>query len=128
MPAALLLAAHDSRETGAEASLELVVAGLRRRFPDRIVVRGFLEQRRPTLAEAVETAVLAGAREVTVVPFFLHRGRAVVRDLPEAVRAARARWPAVRVRLAEPLDAPEWLEELVARRVAAAEARPEEEG
>ena len=79
-----------------------------------------MELAAPTLAEALERCVSAGADEVVVVPYVLTPGRHTTGDIPRLVEEARAAHPNVAVRLAEPLGFDERLVELVAARAQAA--------
>lgn len=59
----------------------------------------------PTLAEAVEASVRAGARRITVVPSMLTPGGVHAEvEIPEAIAALAAAHPTVAIRYAWPFD------------------------
>ncbi len=92
---ALLLLAHGSPRASANAALERLAEDLRTSGPYPIVVVGYLECNSPSIPEAIDLCVAAGAREVRVVPWFLHIGTHVAQDLPEYLEDGRRRHPAI---------------------------------
>src|SRR4051794_16115591 len=123
---ALLLIAHGSRHSDANADLDHVAGELRARGWG-IVEPSFLELSPPTIEEGGESCVRRGAERVVLVPYFLSAGIHVRRDLTAANRALAERFPAVRFRLAEPLGRHSLLLDVVLERVreaVAAEDRP----
>ena len=96
----IVLAGHGSRSAEANAALAALAAQVAERLGSP-VVPGFLEMTEPTIPAAIDAAVASGARRVVVLPYFLHPGMHVRRDLVEIVEAARARHPHVRFDFAE---------------------------
>lgn len=78
----------------------------------------FLELSEPSIPDAVDAAVGDGAGRVRLVPFFLHVGNHVQRDLPAIAEAARERHPGVVIDLEPHVGADPGLVDLVAARVA----------
>jgi sirohydrochlorin ferrochelatase len=100
---AVLLVDHGSRERAANRQLAAVAAALERRLPGRRVATAHLSMARPSLPEAIDACVEAGAREIVVMPYFLAPGRHALRDVPRLAREAQGRHPGVRVCVAAPL-------------------------
>lgn len=100
---AVVLVDHGSRERAANLQLAAIAAAVARRLPGRKLATAHLSLARPTLPEAIDACVAAGAREIVVMPYFLAPGRHAKRDIPDLARAARARHPDVRIRMAKPL-------------------------
>lgn len=96
---AIVLFAHGARDPRWAAPFEAVAAAVRAAEPSRPVVIAFLELMRPDLAEAVDGLAAAGATRIDVVPLFLGTGGHLRKDLPPLVEVARARHPAVSIRL-----------------------------
>jgi sirohydrochlorin ferrochelatase len=117
----VLLIAHGSRSPATAAEhAELCADVAARTGAD--VRPAFLEIDRPTIAEAIDVAAGEGTKRIRLLPYFLHPGNHVLRDLPELVAQARERHPGVEVELDEHVGADPELVSLVARRVA--EPRP----
>lgn len=99
MSAAIVLFGHGSRDAGWRAPMDEVARRIRERAPGRPVACAFLELQPPSLGEAVDDLVTAGAREVTVLPMFLGLGRHAREELPTLVDQVRQRHPGVLVRV-----------------------------
>jgi sirohydrochlorin ferrochelatase len=120
---AVVLVDHGSREAAANRQLAAVAGALAKRLPGRRVATAHLSMARPSLPEAIDACVEAGAREIVVMPYFLGPGRHVLRDVPRLARAASARHAGVRIRIAAPLGVHAGIVATVAARVREA-ARP----
>lgn len=98
---ALILVAHGSHRSASNREVEQLGDALRAQSGGRFarVSVAFLEFATPSIAEAIEEVVAAGAREVTLLPYFLTAGNHVVRDVPAALEAGRRRHPNVAFRL-----------------------------
>jgi sirohydrochlorin cobaltochelatase len=113
---AVVLIAHGSRNPAtADAHRELCEQVAAR--AGTAVDPAYLELSRPSIPDAIDAAVAGGARRVRLVPFFLHVGNHVLRDLPDIVAAARDRHPDVTVVLEEHVGADPAVGDLVARRL-----------
>ena len=89
---ALLLIAHGSRREASNQQVRELAATLEQRARQRFdrVVPAFLELAEPDIQTAMDLCAEAGARTVTVVPYFLSPGRHVAKDIPaELGEAAR---------------------------------------
>jgi sirohydrochlorin ferrochelatase len=117
---AVVLVDHGSREAAANRQLAAVAKALARALPGRHVATAHLSSAQPSLPEALDACVAAGAREIVVMPYFLAPGRHAAHDVPALARAARARHPGVRIRVAAPLGVHAGIVATVAARVRAA--------
>ena len=104
MSDALLIAAHGSRDTAGVAEFWARAEAWQRLRPDRLQAAGFLEFARPTIGEAVESLVAAGARRVVVVPAMLMAAGHVKNDVPSEIAEARVRHAGVSFHMARSLD------------------------
>lgn len=68
-----------------------------------IVEIGFLELCQPDIPEGLRRCVEQGAKQVIVVPYFLHQGVHIRRDIPALLRQEADRYPGLRVTLAPPI-------------------------
>jgi sirohydrochlorin ferrochelatase len=117
---AILLVDHGSQLDAANAVLDEIAEGVRRRRRDTIVEVAHMELAKPSLAESLARCAARGASEVVVCPYFLGPGRHTSRDIPQLVEDARAAHPKLRVSMAEPLGFDERLVDLVLARADAA--------
>ena len=114
---AILLVDHGSRSPAANWVVGVLARKLRGRLPGAIVEFAHMEVAPPTIAEAVDACVAAGAREIVVHPYFLAPGLHSKRDVPALARAAARRHRGVRVRVTEPLGGHALLVDIVLDRV-----------
>ena len=114
---AVVLVDHGSRAPEANALLEALAERVRARLPDRLVRVAHMEIAPPSLGEAIDACVAAGAREVVVHPYFLTPGRHAVRDIPRMASEAAARHPGVAVRVTGPLGLHDGLVDAVVARI-----------
>lgn len=77
----------------------------------------YLEMSEPTIPDAIDDAVAGGATELRLVPFFLHLGNHVRRDLPAIADDARTRHPTTAITLDEHTGADPAIVDLVAARL-----------
>ena len=113
---AVVVAAHGSRAPAANEAHEALVEALAGSVDVR-VSPGFLELAAPSIPDAIDAAVAAGARTVLVLPYFLHPGRHLTEDLPQIVDDATARHPDREIRLLGSFGADPSLTEVLARQV-----------
>ena len=121
MTRAILLVDHGSQLDAANALLDEIADGVRRRRRDAIVEVAHMELAKPSLAEGLARCAARGAREVVVCPYFLGPGRHTSRDIPRLVEESRAAHPELRVSVAEALGFDERLVDLVLARADAAQ-------
>lgn len=112
---------HGSRSAEANALLDAVAEQVRARLLDRLVAIAHLDLAAPSVSEAIDALVAAGAREIVVMPYFLAPGQHGVRDIPALAELGAARHPGLRVRVAAPLGLHAGLVEAVLDRVREAE-------
>ncbi|MEO6259974.1 MAG: CbiX/SirB N-terminal domain-containing protein [Thermoanaerobaculia bacterium] len=98
---ALLLVAHGSPRPEANDDIVMLAAAVRARVPGMSVLIGYLDCNAPDIATAVDECVETGATEVVVVPYFLHSGRHLVRDIPDILAGAAEKHPAVAITMSD---------------------------
>lgn len=112
---ALIVAAHGSRRAESNDEVRRLcteIAGrLRRRFST--VQAAFLELAAPSISQAIDAALAAGATHVIVLPYFLASGRHVSDDIPAVVNEKRRQHPAVTIEIAEYVGANPGMAELI---------------
>jgi sirohydrochlorin ferrochelatase len=120
---ALLLIAHGSRRSEANADLEYVAAAIRLHGRYPIVQVSYLEMAEPGIETGASMCVEKGATEVIMLPYFLSPGRHVVEDLAFTRKQLCERFTAVGFSLAEPLGRHPLLVDVVEERAREAEGR-----
>jgi sirohydrochlorin cobaltochelatase len=113
----IVIVDHGSRSDPANAVVAEVARLVQGRAGVEAAVRfAHLELAEPSLPAVIDECVAAGARSVSVQPFFLAPGKHAGRDIPELVADARRRHPHVRFELGRVIGADPLLAELVASR------------
>lgn len=114
---ALLLVAHGSRLSEANAEVAQLTDRLREASGDRfeIVTHAFLEIAEPDIPTGIDVCIAQGATQLWVLPHFLAAGRHVRDDVPALLDQARERHPHVTICLCEHLGAEAGLPELLLR-------------
>ncbi len=94
---ALILIAHGSKVIASNDEIRELTDNLREKarassheampssFYD-IILCGFLELAEPSIPGAIDKAVTAGSKHITIFPYFLSSGRHVAKDIPELVK------------------------------------------
>ena len=82
---AILLIGHGSRAEGAKESQYRVAADLKSSGRYSLVECAFLEISQPDIPAGLSICREAGANRIVVVPYFLHMGTHVRKDLPRII-------------------------------------------
>ncbi|MCX5838862.1 MAG: cobalamin biosynthesis protein CbiX [Deltaproteobacteria bacterium] len=117
---AVILIGHGSRAAGADDDMEKIAAGLRKKS-GRIVETCRMSDRGIAFTRAFESCVGRGAKEIIVLPYFLHFGIHLREDIPQILRKAAERHPEVRLVLGKHLGYDDALVNLVAKRIGESE-------
>jgi sirohydrochlorin ferrochelatase len=118
---AVILLGHGSRAAGADDDMGLVARGLMTQNGRNVEVCRMAGRGIP-FAETFEKCVREGATTIIVLPYFLHFGVHLRRDIPEMLREALKRHPGVRLVLGKHLGYDDALVDLVAKRIGESEA------
>ncbi len=125
MTTGLLIIGHGSRDPGANAEFEALVAAHRASHPELEVGHGFVELAEPGLDPALRQ-LASRVDHVVAVPLFLFAAGHVKNDIPLALARVRADHPGVRFTAARALGVhPELVELAFERAVPALEAARE---
>jgi len=84
---------------------------------DQCLRAAYMQFARPDIAATIDACVREGADRIIVHPFFLYAGLHVTKDIPEAIDAARGRYPGVEFVYTEPLGVHEGLVRIVLERI-----------
>ncbi len=94
---ALILVAHGSRREVSNQEVCDLAERLAEEAGERfdLVAPAFLELSGPSIPDAVDRCVEAGATRIRIAPCFLSAGRHVATDIPDELAKARFRYPDV---------------------------------
>lgn len=97
---ALLLIAHGSRRQASNEEIETLACNLEQQTGEEfeIVKCAFLELAEPSIPDGVSACVAKGAKNVTVLPYFLSAGRHVATDIPNEIEKARQVHPNIEIK------------------------------
>lgn len=111
----LLLVAHGSRREESNREIAELAARLASVAHDHFdnVMHAYLELAEPSIPEAIDACIGAGATEITVMPYFLSAGRHVSEDIPAIVSAKQAEYPDHSIRISPYLGTASELPELL---------------
>ncbi|MBA2490160.1 MAG: sirohydrochlorin chelatase [Gammaproteobacteria bacterium] len=115
----LILIAHGSRRPESNAEVQTITDALRGRVADRYdyVACSFLEFAQPTIGAAIDDAVRAGRRRVTILPYFLASGNHIVKDVPAMLDAKKREYPHISIDMKPYIGAAPGMIELLASAV-----------
>jgi sirohydrochlorin ferrochelatase len=94
---AVLFLGHGRRARSASEAMEAIIAGVQRRAGYDVMAWGYLEFAEPKILDGVRRCVEAGATRIVAIPYFLHVGMHMIRDLPRVLREARTLYPHVQI-------------------------------
>ena len=123
---ALLIMAHGSPRAGANGDIERVAQEVRHEGDYDLVQIGYLDVNQPDLPSAIALCVQAGADELVAMPYFLHSGKHLLRDLPDILDAAANEYPSLHISMSNYLGSSPVLANLFMERIAQARAESSE--
>ena len=116
MSTEIILLGHGSRRGEANEGL-LEVAQKVEVLLGQEVTPAFMAHWKPSLPEAVEAKVKAGAKRIIIMPLFLFRGMHVTVDIHEEVRAIKEKHPEVEISFTQELGADDTIATLASLRI-----------
>ncbi|ATG75005.1 sirohydrochlorin chelatase [Zobellella denitrificans] len=102
-----ILVAHGSRRAAANDEIAAFAGALAEGMGDKFAVigHGFWELAEPSLEQAIDAQVAAGATDIRLFPYFLAQGKHVVKDLPSVLEQKREQYPQLSITLLPHLGA-----------------------
>jgi sirohydrochlorin ferrochelatase len=94
---AVIILGHGSKSKGADDVVQRIAAEVKKLGSYEIVEYAFLQYVQPTPHEALERCIRQKAERIVIVPFFMHSGTHVTRDVPELVEKAKKQHPGIDV-------------------------------
>jgi sirohydrochlorin cobaltochelatase len=97
MNKALLLIAHGSKRKESNQEILELVEKLQDKSDQFEVVRGcFLEMAQPDIMSAISSLVEQGAKEISILPYFLAAGNHITNDIPRNVEKYKQQYSDVK--------------------------------
>jgi len=97
----MLVMVHGSpREESNEAVRSVVEIVRVSRLFEHVEI-GYLDVNQPDIPSVIDSLVATGATEVIAVPYFLHTGKHLTKDLPDVLDEASRRHPHVSFRMTD---------------------------
>ena len=96
---AVIVFAHGSRDPLWRTPVEAVAATVRKRDPQALSCCAYLELCEPSLPQAAQHMLDAGASDIRVLPLFFGMGKHAREDLPVLMSELRDQHPGVRFTL-----------------------------
>lgn len=122
MKKALLFLGHGSRASEANDGMYRTIALVKDLTGYEIVEAGFMDLNPPSIFEGAAACIAQGATSILMIPYFLHLGRHVQKDLPETVEELKRTHPGVAIKLGPHLGFHPKLAEIVVERIRETEA------
>lgn len=103
----LLLVAHGSRREASNEEVRNLTSQLQSHIyaqaqpPFEKVGCAFLELALPSIPEGLESYISEGAKQITVLPYFLSAGRHVSEDIPAEVQKVRNKYPHIEIKMVD---------------------------
>ena len=104
---AILLVAHGSRKQSSNEEVRQLSLKMNQLISNNfdIVKFAFLELADPLIPEGINQLAEFGAKEITVVPYFLSAGRHVTEDVPKEVQIGAENHPDIKIVISDYLGA-----------------------
>ncbi len=104
---AILLVAHGSRKQSSNEEVRQLSLKMNQLIGNNfdIVKFAFLELADPSIPEGINQLAEVGAKEITVVPYFLSAGRHVTEDVPAEVQKGVENHPDIKIVISDYLGA-----------------------
>lgn len=118
---ALILLGHGSRVPDAGNSMIQVADALREKGGFTMVEYCNMSRLGPHFDETLDRCVTSGARDVLVLPYFLHNGLHIKLDVPAMMQQAVLKYPRVRLVFGKNLGFDPLIVQLVEKRIAESE-------
>lgn len=114
---ALILVDHGSRRAASNEMFEQFVDAFRATGAYTTVAAAHMELAEPTIGDAYDKCVAAGATTIVVCPYFLLPGRHWDKDIPTLTAEAAARHPETSFLVTAPIGLHPLMNEVIASRV-----------
>lgn len=114
---AILILAHGSREKNTEKTLEWIVEGVRKKSHIDLISEAYLQFSEKNIEAGIRELMDKGAKEITIIPYFLFEGVHIREDIPSEIKALKQKYPEVAIHFGRILGSDERLIDILADRI-----------
>lgn len=97
MKTAVIIVGHGSRNEPADLILKRIAAEVKKSGDFAMVEYAFLQYVQPGIDEALKECIRQGADKIVLVPFFMHPGKHVMKDVPSLIEKTKKQYPALEI-------------------------------
>jgi len=115
--ASVLIISHGSPREHANTAFSELVSRVDSRLPYTTVMPAFFSMTSPTIEEQVKKLADRGTKKVRLMPYFLHDGQHVTRDIPEQIEKCREKFPDIEFELMSTLKGEPRIEDVLVERL-----------
>tara|TARA_Y100001970_G_scaffold48106_1_gene60908 strand:- start:5642 stop:6001 length:360 start_codon:yes stop_codon:yes gene_type:complete len=94
---ALLIIDHGSKKQAANDMINDIVALIKSKQPNLIVVGSHMELASPTIEDGIHDCIKQGATKIIAQPFMLSPGRHTTEDIPQMVAEIAKNFPNINI-------------------------------
>lgn len=114
---AVLVLAHGSREKNTEKTLEMVVEGVRKKIDIGLISEAYLQFSEKNMEAGIQDLMAKGAKEITIVPYFLFEGVHIREDIPSEIDGLKQKYPNIKIHFGKILGNDERLIDILVDRI-----------
>ena len=100
---AILIVSHGSHSPKTKFEVQSLVDSLKMRKAADLIELAFLEIEKPSIPDGIDSLATQGAQSIRILLNFLNSGRHVNVDIPEIVKNAQRKYPAVKFSISPPV-------------------------
>lgn len=120
---AVIIMGHGSKRPAAAKAMNMVARQLKKKWHYPIIEVCHMENAQPDFPTALVRCIRHGAKAITVIPYFLHNGVHINKDIPMLVEQETRKYPGIKVTIGSCLGFDECIVSLVRKRIMEAQAR-----
>ncbi len=98
---AVIILFHGSRAQGSERAVKRIIADVRKLGEYDIVSEAYLQYGSPRVSDVVDNCVRRHAEKIVIVPFFMHPGAHVTRDIPALIQTMKKKHSEIEISMAD---------------------------
>lgn len=114
---AVLVLAHGSREKDTEKTLESIMERVKEKIGIELISEAYLQFSERNLEVGIKDLVTQGAKEITILPYFLFEGVHIREDIPGEIETLKVGYPEIKIHFGRTLGTDERLVDILVDRI-----------